>query len=211
MSTWLSSFSLPNPFKSDFDSDDGDGNGDDQDNKLSTTHQSPAPNSTTSPTSGVKQDLSALSQTFSHHLRGVAAFLAPPPASQQLNTTSTDDDYATASSSSSSSSNSEAISSGIKKDLEELGGSFKSLFSSSSNKAVTGISKFASNILQFQDDVVDEEEEEDIAGISEQVVDFVRKVSLRPELWNDFPLSLPNGIYLFLSLFSFNCIACYFF
>ncbi|KAL3532294.1 hypothetical protein ACH5RR_005815 [Cinchona calisaya] len=195
MSAWFSSFSLPNPFKSDSDDGDGAGDDDDQDVEPLTGHHSPTP---PSPTAGVKQDLSALTQTFSHHLRGVAAFLAPPPASQlqqQHNTnevnsytwkaTDGDDDSGTAS----SSSNSETIS-GIKKDLAEIGGSFKSLFSSSSDKAVTGISNFASNLLQFQDDVIDEEEE-DIAGINEEVVDFVKKVSLRPELWIDFPLSLP--------------------
>lgn len=206
MSTWLSSFSLPNPFKSDSDSDDCNGDGDDQDNGPSTTRQSPvpaSPNSSSSPTSGVKQDLSALSQTFSHHIRGVAAFLAPPPTSQRQNSgdvnsnytsTTTGDAYATAP----SPSESETIT-GIRKDLEEIGGSFKSLFSSSSNKAVSGISMLASNLLQFQDDVIDEGEgeeedldEEDIAGISEEVVDFAREISLRPELWTDFPLSLPN-------------------
>ncbi|KAL3535900.1 hypothetical protein ACH5RR_004361 [Cinchona calisaya] len=196
MSTWLSSFSLAN--RSNPDSDDGKGDGNDQNNKPPTSHH-------VSPTSGVKQDLSALSATFSHHLRGVAAFLAPPPAAAQIlnntpvnndytsRTTTTEDDYATA-----SSSNSETII-GIKKDLAEIGGSFKSLFSSSSDKPLSGISKFAYNILQFhQDDAIDddEEEEEDIAGINEEVVDFVRKISLRPELWTDFPLSLPNGFYM---------------
>lgn len=204
MPTWLSSFSLPNPFKSDSDSDDdGSGDRDDQDNKPSTTRHSPAPaspNSTSSPASGVKQDLSALTQTFSYHLRGVAAFLAPPPASQHQNaddvntnyaSTTAGDGYATAS----SPSESETIT-GIRKDLVEIGGSFKSLFSSSSNKAVSGISKLATNLLQFQGDVVDEGggegEEEDIAGIREEVVDFAREISLRPELWTEFPLSLPN-------------------
>ncbi|CDP10453.1 unnamed protein product [Coffea canephora] len=209
MSTWLSSFSLPNPFKSDSDSDDGDR--DDQDNKPSTTRHSPAlasPNSASSPPSGVKQDLSALSQTFSYHLRGVAAFLAPPPASQRQNagdfnsnytSTTAGDGYATAS----PPSESETIT-GIRKDLEEIGGSFKSLFSSSSNIAVSGISKLATNLLQFQGDVIDEGgegegegeeedlEEQDVAGIREEVVDFAREISLRPELWTEFPLSLPN-------------------
>lgn len=218
MPTWLSSFSLRNPFNSD--PDDGDGGGDDQDNEPATDHHTPtpaSPNSTPSPSSGVKQDLSALSQTFSHHLRGVAAFLAPPPsASQQRIATTNDDDdddddaRRTASTSSSSS---EAIT-GIKKDLGEIGGSFKSLFSSSSNKAATGISKFASNLLQFRDDVIDEdddedqEEEEGIAGINEEVVGFVEKVSLRPELWTDFPLPIPIGKFLFF--FGNNLIKLFF-
>lgn len=204
MSTWLSSFSLPNPFKSD--SDDADADGEDQDSNNSkkplTEHHSPtphSPNSTPSPTSGVRQDLSALSQSFSQHLRGVAAFLAPPPPSSPsprppptYNSYLAEEDT--------SSSPNETIS-GIKKDLVELGGSFKALLSSSS----TGISKFTSNLLPFQedddaihddqedDDYQEEEAQEDIPGINEEVVDFVRKVSSRPELWTDFPLFLPTG------------------
>lgn len=204
MSTWLSSFSLPNPFKSDFD--DADADSEDQDNNNSkkplTEHHSPtpqSPNSTPSPTSGVRQDLSALSQSFSQHLKGVAAFLAPPPPSSSSPRPPPTDNSYLAEEDTSSSPN-ETIS-GIKNDLVEIGGSFKALLSSSS----TGISKFASKLLQFQedddaihddqgdDDYQEEEAQEDIPGINEEVVDFVRKVSSRPELWTDFPLSLPTG------------------
>ncbi|CAI9100897.1 OLC1v1038086C1 [Oldenlandia corymbosa var. corymbosa] len=211
MSTWFSSFSLPNPF-SDDDDGFGGGGGEDQDSSNANygepfTHRHPrppnSPNSTSSPTAGVKQDLSALSQSFSQQLRGVAAFLAPPPSTAN-NSYLADKDASsttriTASPPPTRDSN-ETIT-GIKKDLAEIGGGFKSLFSSSSS----GISKFASNLLQFQgdDDAIreeyeeeddqeeEEDPEEDIPGINEDVVDFVRKASLRPELWTDFPLSLP--------------------
>ncbi|EYU18242.1 hypothetical protein MIMGU_mgv1a020683mg [Erythranthe guttata] len=146
MSSWIPS--LFNPF-----SDDDD-------------HPTTAPSQTTpqTPSSGAKDDLSAV-------FRGVAAFLAPPQAVS----------LSGPSSSSSSSSSSETI------------GSFRSGLSLIS-------SKFTSNLLQFQsqldeNDEVEEEEvevDEDAVGINEEVLDFVEKISARPELWTDFPLSLPD-------------------
>lgn len=182
MSSW---FSLPNPFKFD---DDGDGAGGEK-------PSSPAPAKDSDPnSSGIKEDFSAISQTFSNHLRGVAAFLAPPTSP----TTQSEQD----------SSSSEKFS-GIKSDLVEIGDSFKSSFSLfSSNKAVSEISKLASNFLQFGDEVndrengeneddADEEEEEDedeeeIVGVTDDVVDFVSTISQRSQLWTDFPLPLPS-------------------
>ncbi|XP_075509833.1 uncharacterized protein LOC142546165 [Primulina tabacum] len=120
--------------------------------------------------SGVKDDLSAV-------FRGVAAFLAPREGG---------------SSSAVSSSSSDAIA-GIKNDLAEIQGSFKSGLSLIS-------SKLTSNFLLFKgqlddddaDEMEEEDEDEDAVGITEEVVDFVRKLSTRPELWIDFPLSLAD-------------------
>lgn len=72
----------------------------------------------------------------------------------------------------------------------------------SSTKAVSGISRFATNLLRFENDGVDEEEEEEeeegedgdeVAGVTDEVLDFVEEISSRPECWTDFPLSLDDG------------------
>lgn len=178
MSSW---FSLPltNPFKFD---DDDDGAGGEK-------PSSPATKGSDPNSSGIKEDFSAISQTFSQHLRGVAAFLAPTSPTQSAQESS-----------------SEKLS-GIKSDLVEIGDSFKSSLSLfSSNKTVSEISKLASNFLQFSDESNDREntekddgdddyddDEEEIVGITDEVVDFVSTISQRPQLWTDFPLSLPSG------------------
>lgn len=77
---------------------------------------------------------------------------------------------------------------GLKNDLDEIGDSLK--------KAVTGISKFASNLLQFDKGI--DREQVDVVGVTDNVVDFVREVSIRREFWVDFPLSLHNKGLCFL-------------
>lgn len=175
MSSWLS-LSLPNPFKSDHS-------------------QNPSPPSppdhaaAAAAAAGVQADLSVLGHTIGRHLHGVAAFLAPPPPTSQPPPEAAE-------------SPSQAIL-GIKNDLVEIGGSFKSSLSVlSSTKAVSGISRFATNLLRFENDGVDEEEEEEeeegedgdeVAGVTDEVLDFVEEISSRPECWTDFPLSLDDG------------------
>ncbi|CAH9107092.1 unnamed protein product [Cuscuta europaea] len=127
--------------------------------------------------------------------RGVASFLAPPPANSASAAEGSDDRFVADSS--------QAIA-GIRNDLVELGESFKSSFSLfSSNKAVSEISKLASNFLKFEDDAVkgeleeeQEEEEDDMIGITDEVVGFVRTISERPQLWTDFPISLPKDFHI---------------
>ncbi|KAL7137753.1 hypothetical protein ABFS83_10G113900 [Erythranthe nasuta] len=159
MSSWIPS--LFNPFSDD-------------DDHPTTAPSSPSQTTPKTPSSGAKDDLSAV-------FRGVAAFLAPPQA------------VSLSGPSSSSSSSSDTIV-GIKNDLAEIQGSFRSGLSLIS-------SKFTSNLLQFhsqldENDEVEaeeeEEDEEDAVGINEEVLDFVEKISARPELWTDFPLSLPD-------------------
>jgi len=138
-----------------------------------------------SPTAGVKDDLSALRHSIGRHLHGVAAFLAPPP------------EVAAAAAESSS-----LAIEGIKNDLVEIGGSVKSSLSVLS-------SRLATKLLRFQNDGGEEEgegdeeegeEEEDedggVVGVTDEVVDFVEEISLRPECWTDFPLSLDDDINL---------------
>ncbi|GMP60198.1 hypothetical protein CsSME_00023173 [Camellia sinensis var. sinensis] len=177
MSSWLS-ISLPNPFKSD-------------DQNLSPPSQHSTPSSGDhSPTVGVKEDLSVLGQTIGRQLRGVAAFLAPPPPPQPPPDSSSQTLV------------------GIRNDLVEIGGSFKSSLSLlSSNKAVSEISRLASNLLQFEtiqanevegddeDEDEDEDDEDDgseVAGVTDEVLHFVQEISSRSEFWTDFPLSLDN-------------------
>lgn len=149
---------------------------------------SPPDTSPTNRNSPVKDDLSGFGETIGRQLRGVAAFLAPPPITGQ-------DSQPPPSDSSSPSSTSQQAILGIRNDLVEIGGSFKSGLSLlSSNKAVSEISKFASNWLQFEneDDDDDGGDFDGVAGITEEVVEFVKKIAQRPQCWTDFPLSLDD-------------------
>ncbi|KAJ1378939.1 BSD domain [Sesbania bispinosa] len=122
---------------------------------------------------GVKDDISLI-------FRGVANFLAPPPTSSSSQSSSSAVD----------SSPSPALA-GIRNDLVEIGGSFRS----SANKAVTGISKFASHLLQFEPDQ-QRVDGDAVPGITEDVVRFVKEISTRPECWTEFPFPLPNDFSL---------------
>ncbi|KAF3684371.1 putative clathrin assembly protein-like isoform X1 [Capsicum annuum] len=173
MSSW---FSLPllNPFKSN--DDDGAAAA-----TATAVYDGGKPSDSDPNFSSIKEDFSAISQTFTHHLRGVASFLtppSPPPPSTQ------------------SEQQSEKFI-GIKSDLVEIGDSLKS--------SVSEISKLASNLLHFGDNEVndrekneyddeeeEEEEEEEIVGVTDDVVDFVSTISQRDQLWTDFPISLPS-------------------
>ncbi|KAK6945146.1 BSD domain [Dillenia turbinata] len=136
---------------------------------------------------GVREDLSVFTETIGKQLRGVASFLSPPPPQPQ-----NDAALDSSSSTSSSSPRDRNLVGGIKNDLVEIGGSFKSLLVSNT-KAVSEISKFASNLLQFDsDDDNDSEPLDHDFGITDEVVDFVKEISTRPECWTDFPLSFNN-------------------
>ncbi|MBA0625978.1 hypothetical protein Godav_003717, partial [Gossypium davidsonii] len=121
---------------------------------------------------GVKDDLSLIGETIGRQLRGVAAFLAPPPSppsvtaseggleQEQVHEPQSDKLL------------------GIRNDLAEIGGSFKSGLSLlSSNRAVTEISRFASSLLQFPDqddhgghdeDDDDEDYDDGVPGITDE-------------------------------------------
>lgn len=173
MASWLS-LSLPNLFdKQQNDDDDGDDNQvDEEEARQDHSNQNPS-----SPSVNI-------SAVISRQFRGVAAFLAPPPISA-------DSDEISGGVSAVSPPTSPLL--GIKNDLVEIGGSFKSKLSLISS--VTEISRFANSLLQFGDD--DEEEDDKVQkqglGLSEEVLSFVQDISERPELWTDFPLSLGDG------------------
>lgn len=136
----------------------------------------------------LKDDVSVL-------LRGVANFLAPPPSP---------------SSAGDSPASSSKTLDGIRNDLVEIGGTFKSSLSLlSSNKVVTGISELASQLLQFEGRVVEDDQEEGdgeaypsddsvVPGTTDEAVRFVRQISSRPECWTEFPSPLDNGISILL-------------
>ncbi|KAK9130614.1 hypothetical protein Sjap_011101 [Stephania japonica] len=159
--SWLS---IPNPFKS---VDENPKNDDDDEEQRSPSGGA-----------GVKEDLSELGKTIGRQLWGVASFLAPPPAAGEP-----------ASSAADSSSSQGFL--GIRNDFAEIGGSFKSMISTT--RAVNEISKMASNLLQFDDD--DDDDDVDVdgsVGVTKEVLEFAREMSARPECWIDFPLPLDD-------------------
>ncbi|KAF5776443.1 hypothetical protein HanXRQr2_Chr12g0524341 [Helianthus annuus] len=130
-----------------------------------------------SPTA-VKPHLSSvITQTIGRQLHNVASFLAPPPPQPYSSPTPPPRSDVSPSSYE-----------GFKNDLAEIGDSLKTLLSP--KKAVTGISKFASSFLQF--DKKGDGDQVAVVGITDEVVDFVREVSVRPQFWVDFPLSLQH-------------------
>ncbi|GAB4828242.1 hypothetical protein Ancab_035154 [Ancistrocladus abbreviatus] len=185
--SWLS-IPLPNPFKALQFTDD------DEEAIPSDSNQPQLDdNAAAVGAGGVKDDLSVISETIGRQLRGVAAFLAPP--SQPSQSAAHDDDNGDVGGDSADSSS--PTFAGIKSDLAEIGGSFKSSLSLlSANKAVSELSRFASNFLQLNDDNEGDDggggEEEGVAvvGITDEVVEFVKETSLRSECWSDFPLEL---------------------
>ncbi|CAL9116036.1 unnamed protein product [Musa textilis] len=144
------------------------------------------------PSRGVKEDLSEITEALSRRFRGVASFLAPPPS---YAASGGDDDPAEASDA--------PAFAGFRSDLAEIGGRFRSGISRlSSSKAVSEFSKIASTLLPLgpgegEDwDAEDEEGSEskyrtDAIGVTEEVMAFVRNISMHPETWLDFPL-LPD-------------------
>ncbi|KAF3319761.1 hypothetical protein FCM35_KLT22425 [Carex littledalei] len=116
----------------------------------------------------VQEDLSDLTQTLSRQFWGVASLLSTQNANPG---SSTSDDHAEIAGS--------PRIDGIKNDFAEIGNQFKSSISLFSNaKVVTEVSKMATSLLQFGS------EEEDI---DEEVVVFVKNLSMHPKTWLDFP------------------------
>ncbi|KAG6482605.1 uncharacterized protein LOC122015009 [Zingiber officinale] len=138
---------------------------------------------------GVKEDFFELTQTLSRQFRGVAAFLAPPPTSSSDATPSGRDvpeefsDFPSIA--------------GLQSDLAEIGGRFRSGISRlSGSKAVTEISKIASTFIPFgpgdeEDEGLEGKYGTEAVGVTEEVMAFVRNISMHPETWLDFPL-LPD-------------------
>ncbi|KAK4393492.1 hypothetical protein Sango_1820000 [Sesamum angolense] len=146
--------------------------------------------SPTSPSRGVKEDLSELSRTLTRQFWGVASFLAPPPQPEQKS----DPDV---------SEPDQGSILGIRSDFAEIGGKFRSGISRLSNNInVSEITKMASNFLQLESDDENEETGKKVGftslgngavGVTEEVVAFARDIAMHPETWLDFPLPQNAG------------------
>jgi len=155
--------------------------------KLEEEEEEDDSDSPSSPSRGVKEDLSEITKTLTRQFWGVASFLAPPPVDEQhsnqqpnrISDPSDPEDVAP-----------EAIS-GIRRDFAEIGGRFRSGISKLSNNIdVSEITKLASSFLQLSpdgDDYVLSKEAEAI-GVTDEVLTFVRDITMHPETWLDFPL-----------------------
>lgn len=139
--------------------------------------------SPTTPSRGVKEDLSEISKTLTRQFWGVASFLAPPPQAEVKMETDAD-----------LPDSEQDPMLKIRGDFAEIGGKFKSGISRLSNNInVSEITKLASNFLQLDDD---REKQDGIGslgdgaaiGVTEEVVAFARDVAMHPETWMDFPL-----------------------
>ncbi|XP_055803351.1 uncharacterized protein LOC129872385 isoform X1 [Solanum dulcamara] len=146
-----------------------------------------------SPSRGVKEDISELTKTLTRQFWGVASFLAPPPQSEP-DKPLLDPNSGPARDSDDEESDPAGIA-GLRSDIAEIGGRFKSGISKfSKNIPVSEITKMASNLLQLGPE--EEEEDEDkrfdsgrgAVGATEEVVAFVRDIAMHPETWLDFPL-----------------------
>ncbi|XP_019183890.1 PREDICTED: uncharacterized protein LOC109178785 [Ipomoea nil] len=121
-----------------------------------------------------QNSLIAPDHTISTLFRSVAAFLAPPPTDSPSAAAAIDDGGAGGTVEVSS----RAIA-GMKQDLAEIGDRFKS-----------SLSLLSSRFFKPKED--DAVEEEEMVGITEEVVDYVNTLCERPQLWTDFPINLPN-------------------
>ncbi|XP_022741153.1 uncharacterized protein LOC111292823 [Durio zibethinus] len=196
--SWLAR-SIVNSLKLDED-DDGHANAvpnpklesDPQPKQLSPTHS----HSSSDPNSprGVKEDLSELTKTLTRQFWGVASFLAPPPPpsmDQPPDHTVEEEKSLRPLSDDAEELSDEALIAGIRSDLSEIGGKFKTGISKLSNNiAVSEFTKIASNFLQFgsEEESLEKYESGNVVGLTEEVVAFVRDIAMHPETWLDFPV-----------------------
>ncbi|CAN4083053.1 unnamed protein product [Withania somnifera] len=140
-----------------------------------------------SPSLGVKEDFSELTKTLTRQFWGVASFLAPPPLSEPEKPLK-DPDSGPAPDSDDEESDPAGIA-GLRSDIAEIGGRFKSGISKfSKNIPVTEITKMASNLLQLGPEEKGFDSGRGAVGVTEEVVAFVRDIAMHPETWLDFPL-----------------------
>ncbi|XP_047094952.1 uncharacterized protein LOC124707340 [Lolium rigidum] len=143
------------------------------------------PEQPNTPSRGVKDDISELTETLTRRLWGVASFLAPPPPPPEPSS-QREEDGGGGDAEEEADPQSPRIA-GIRSDLAEIGGRVRSGISMlQSNLAVAEISKIASSLLPFGQEEADEGEP--VVGATEEVLVFVRHISTRPETWLDFPL-----------------------
>lgn len=139
-----------------------------------------------SPSRGVKEDISELTKTLTRQFWGVASFLAPPPQSDPYKPI--EDPNSEPDRNSNEEESDPAGIAGLRSDIAEIGGRFKTGISKlSKNIPVSEITKMASNLLQLGPEE-EEEEGRGAVGVTEEVVAFVRDIAMHPETWLDFPL-----------------------
>ncbi|KAB2626605.1 hypothetical protein D8674_020223 [Pyrus ussuriensis x Pyrus communis] len=180
--SWLAK-SIANSLK--LNDDDGDYHGPNPSSNNDTDPNSTRPESGSPSAPTVKGDISELTNTLTRQFWGVASFLAPPPDP----TTPPAPNPSDPAHPSDLEPSDEDVIAGIRSDFAEIGGKFKTGISKlSSNIGVSEFTKIASNLLQFGS-----EEEAKAAGaalgVTQEVLAFVRNISLHPETWLDFPLS----------------------
>nr|XP_043632294.1 uncharacterized protein LOC122603607 [Erigeron canadensis] len=124
-------------------------------------------NNNNSNNSRIKQDLTEITQTLSHHFHGFASLLSSHPSDPEAPDP--------------------APVSGLRRDFSEISGKFRSGISKLSNNMidVSEITKFASELL---DDDSTDDDEDDVVGVTDEVLEFVKDVSMHPMTWLDFPL-----------------------
>ncbi|MBA0677776.1 hypothetical protein Goari_019165 [Gossypium aridum] len=204
--SWLAR-SIANSLKLDEDDDDDRTNAavdpkpesDPNPNQASPhSHSSSDPNTPR----GVKEDLSELTKTLSRQFWGVASFLAPPPPeSSELQPDHAAEKEENSlrpppSSDDTDELSDEALIAGIRSDLSEIGGRFKTGISKLSNNInVSEFTKIASNFLQFgsEGEGVETYESGIAVGVTEEVVALARDLAMHPETWLDFPVPDDDG------------------
>ncbi|KAI3785160.1 hypothetical protein L1987_44273 [Smallanthus sonchifolius] len=178
--------SIANTFQLDVEDDDQRSPNHNANKDISTDqkgeHELEEDDSPLSPERGVKEDLSEITKTLTRQFWGVASFLAPPPPAEHSNKQSDPSDPEDAAP--------EAIS-GIRRDFAEIGGRFRSGISKlSTNIDVSEITKLASNFLQISPDGGDYvlSRDAEAIGVTDEVLTFVRDITMHPETWLGFPL-----------------------
>ncbi|GAA0184071.1 hypothetical protein LIER_31378 [Lithospermum erythrorhizon] len=150
--------------------------------------------STPSSPRGVKEDLSEITQTLSRQFWGVASFLAPPPDpnSDPGRVDLRRDDMGRVDSGEDGDEGVGIM--GIRSDLFEIGGRFRSGLSKlSGNIKVAEMAKMATEYLNKAVEEKNEEAAKGVVGVSEDVVAFAKDVAMHPETWLDFPLPEDDG------------------
>ncbi|PWA75981.1 BSD-like protein [Artemisia annua] len=76
---------------------------------------------------------------------------------------------------------------GIRRDFAEIGGKFRTSISNLSNNLhVADFTKLASHLLHLDSD--SDSDGDDVVGVTDEVVVFVKDVVMHPQTWLDFPL-----------------------
>ena len=142
------------------------------------------------PSRGVKDDISELTESLTRRFWGVASFLAPPPVEGE--TDEGDEEEEDEAAAAAEGPQSPRID-GIRSDLAEIGGKVRTGISMLSNAgAVAEISRIASSFLPFGPGEEEGQVEGEAVGVTEEVVEFVSHISNHPKTWLDFPLFIDD-------------------